>query len=360
MGLTGRLMSAAARRPHVLLAPVPGHASVRRAAEDALDRLGWARAASPAEADVLLCCGPLGPKLATHVEVAWQAMPGPRIRTTLDTTADVEASLAAAAAGLTDVAAQRQDAVARPVPPRSAADAGGRSEAGMGGMGGMEDAHTQHSDTGHGAMRDEDDAAKMHDGGMDSSMDMDMDLPGGLVMADRVEDRDGLRLEGLRLSWGPLLPAWPAGLRLDVLLSGDVLVEAQVRRLDPRPEPDVKPKVRALDALATLLEAAGWHEGALRARRARAAGGTGRITDELLRRLDRARLLRWSLRQLPAPGGGDLVTHLDRLIAAARGGVEVDGVREDELSAALVGLDIGTAHLVVAAYGPLLVVPVHV
>lgn len=357
MGLTGRLLSAAARRPHVLLVPVPGHAPVRWAAEDALDSLGWPRAASPAEADLLLCCGPLGPELAGPVEVAWQAMPGPRVRTTLAATTDVQASLAAATGGLADVAAQRQDAAARPAPPRSAADAEAEGAAGVGSSG-MEGADMQSGDTGHGAMRDEDDAAKMHDGDMD--MDMDMGLPGGWVMADRVEDRDGLRLEGLRLSWGPLLPDWPAGLRLDAVLSGDVLIEAQVRRLDPQPEAAVGQQVWALDALATLLEAAGWSDGALLARRARAAGGTGPLADELLRRLDRARLLRWSLRQLPAPGDGDLVTHLDRLIAAARGGGDLDAVREEELCPALVGLDIGTASLVVAAYGPLLEVPVHV
>ena len=365
MGLTSRLLSAAARRPHVLLVPVPGQASVRRAAEDALDSLGWPRAASPAEADLLLCCGPLGPELAGPVEVAWQSMPGPRVRTTLDTTTDVQAALAAATGGLADVDAQRQDAASRPAPPRSAADAEAEGAAGVG-SDGMEDADVQPGDTGHGAMRDEDDAAKMHDGDMDMDMDgdmdmdMDMDLPGGWVMADRVEDRDGLRLEGLHLSWGPLLPAWPAGLRLDVVLSGDVLVEVQVRRLDPQPEATVTQQVRALDALAMLLAAAGWSDGALLARRARAAGGTGPLADELLRRLDRARLLRWSLRQLPAPGDSELGTHLDRLIAAARGGADLKAAREEELRTALVGLDIGTAHLVVAAYGPLLEVSVHV
>ena len=347
-------MSAAARRPHALLVPVPGHAPVRRAAEDALDSLGWPRAASPAEADVLVCCGRAGQELASHVEVAWQAMPGPRVRMSLCDTTEVQPALVAKAAELIDRAAHRHDAVARQSPPLSAAAAGHDSGPAAGGSGGTDHGATANADMERGAMRDGDDVAKMHDG------DMDMDLPGGLVMADRVEDRDGLRLEGLRLSWGPLLRAWPAGLRLDVVLSGDVLVQAQVRRLDPQPEVDVTQEVGALDALAMLLEAAGWHDGALQARRARAAGGTGRLADELLRRLDRARLLRWSLRQLPAPGDGDLVTHLDRLIAAARGGADVDEVREEELSAALVGLDIGTAHLVVAAYGPLLVVPVHV
>ena len=53
MGLSERLAHAAARRPQVLLVPVPGQRPVRWAAEDALDELGWARATSPAGADVL-------------------------------------------------------------------------------------------------------------------------------------------------------------------------------------------------------------------------------------------------------------------------------------------------------------------
>ena len=321
MGLSATLLSAGARRPHVLVVPVPGHAPVRRAAEDALDSLSWPRAASPAEVDVLVCCGPVGRELAPYVEVAWQAMPGPRVRTSLSATTEVHPALVATAADLASRAAHRDDAAARESPPLSAAAAGDMD---------MSD--------------------------MDMS-DMDMDLPGGLVMADRVEDRDGLRLEGLRLSWGPLLPAWPAGLRLDVVLSGDVLVQAKVHRLDPSPEPAEELRLRALDALALLLSAAGWDDGALAARRARTADGR---TEHLLRRLDKARLLRWSLRQLPAPGGHDLVTHLDRLIAAARNEAKLDGVRDEELTTALVGLDVGTAHVVVAAYGPLLTVPVNV
>lgn len=359
MGLTERLMRSAARRPHVLVVPVPGHAPTLWAAQDALDVLGWPRAASPAGADVLLSCGPLGTDLASHVDVAWEAMPGPRVRTALPGAGQAPAVLAAAAASLADLAAQRRDVVDRPVPRLSAADGGGAGE------------HSDAADAAHGESRhdetDHDDRAVpaggmaegMNTAGMDHSMHMTMDLPGGLTMADRVEDRDGLRLEGLRLSLGPLLPAWPAGLCLDVVLSGDVLVEADVRHLDPQPEPHAAPEVRALDALALLLEAAGWQDGALRARRARAERGSGPATAGLLRRLRRARLLRWSMRRLPGPGGTDLATHLDRLTAVIRGGADLPGTDVRTLTGTLVGLDVGTAHLVVAAHGPLLAVPAH-
>jgi hypothetical protein len=365
VGLTARLLSVAARRPHVLLVPVPGYASVRWAAEDSLDRLGWPRAASPADADVLLCCGSVGPELDSHLRVTWDAMPGPRVRSTVDTATSVDASLTLAAAGLADLPAHRQDAASRPAPALSAADARGDSadpaEMDSGGMdsGGMDSGGMDSGGMEDHAMRDGDDAESMHDDDDNMDMDMDMDMPGGLTMADRVEDRDGLRLEGLHASLGPLLPAWPAGLRLDVVLSGDVLVQAQVRRLDPLPDPAVAPELRALDALAMLLDATGWQDGALRARRGRAAGGAGPAVDDLLRRLVRARLLRWSLRHLPAPGDGDLVRHLDRLTAAVRSGAELGGARDEELATALVGLDVATAHLVVAAYGPLLTVPAH-
>jgi hypothetical protein len=340
MGLTTRLMSAAARRPCVLLVPIPGHTSARWAAEDALDRLGWPQAASPAAADVLLSCGPIGPQLAGLVDVAWDAMPGPRVRTSVSGTEDVDVMLAAAARALTDFAAHRQDARARAAPALSAQDLSpDRDEPPGEGSGGM-DSHM--------------------DMDMDMDMGMDMDLPGGLVMADRVEDRDGLRLEGLHVPLGPLLPAWPAGLRLDAVLSGDVLVEVEVRQLDACVEAAIRPELRALDALAMLLEAAGWQDGALRARVARSNGGAGPRTQDLLRRVQRARLLRWTLRRLPAPGADDLATHLDRLTGAVRGEVELETARVDELQTALVGLDVGTAALVVAAYGPLLAVPTHV
>lgn len=325
MGLSERLAQTAARRPHVLLVPVPGHRAVRWAAEDALDARGWPCACSPADADVLLCCGPPGEQLAEHVDVAWEGLPGPRVRVTVPTAQQAPAALDGAAAGLADVTEQRRDARDRPAPRLGAADRPG--------------------------VKDADDAGM--DMGGDMDMDMDMDLPGGLVMADRVEDRDGLRLEGLNLSLGPILPAWPAGLRLDVVLSGDVITRAEVVRLDARPEPAAPAPVLALDALALLLDVAGWSDGGVRARRARAEGGSGPLTDAVLRRLRQARLLRWSLRGLPAPGGVDLVDHVDLLVSAVRGQSPLpDG--DDLLADAVVGLDVGTAALVAAAHGPLL------
>ena len=362
MGLTDRLAQAAVRRPHVLLVPVPGQRPLRWAAEDALDELGWARAASPAAADVLLCCGDPGRDLAEHIEVAWEGMPGPRARAVAATTDDVAPALRAAVHELADVPGQRQDARTRAAARLSAADRSDAAAEPLDEHGMSSDEHAMSPDDAAETDRDGMDMADAEMGGMDHTMhmDMDMDLPGGLVMADRVEDRDGLRLEGLNLSLGPLLPGWPAGLRLDLLLSGDVLTRADVVWLDRRLEPPAPRAPLALDALAVLLEAAGWSDGALRARRARAAGGSGPATDDLLRRLRRARLLRWSLRGLPAPGGGDLVAHLDRLVAVLRNDAQLPAADDAQLAADVVGLDLGTAALVVAAHAPLQPAPARV
>ncbi|MDN5750212.1 MAG: hypothetical protein L0H64_17155, partial [Pseudonocardia sp.] len=95
---------------------------------------------------------------------------------------------------------------------------------------------------------------------------------GGLPMADRAPDRDGLTLDQLHLSLGPVLADWPAGLAVRLTLQGDVVQSAQVQsaqvevaqvevaqvevaRLPGEPAPaggDV-PAAAALDGLARLL-----------------------------------------------------------------------------------------------------------
>jgi hypothetical protein len=50
-------------------------------------------------------------------------------------------------------------------------------------------------------------AAGHHDMG-----EVDMGMPGGLPMAERGEDRDRLKLDRLHVPLGPVLPDWPAGL----------------------------------------------------------------------------------------------------------------------------------------------------
>ena len=78
----------------------------------------------------------------------------------------------------------------------------------------------------HGGMSGGDHGHAMGDMGMG-----DMGMPGGLPMADRGPDRDGLRLDQLHVPLGPVLPDWPAGLVIRVTLHGDVVQEAEPEAL---------------------------------------------------------------------------------------------------------------------------------
>ena len=48
-------------------------------------------------------------------------------------------------------------------------------------------------------------------------------VPYGRPLAERAEDRDGLKLDQLLVRVGPFLPPWPPGLLLDVRIQGDVI-----------------------------------------------------------------------------------------------------------------------------------------
>jgi hypothetical protein len=48
-------------------------------------------------------------------------------------------------------------------------------------------------------------------------------VPYGRPLAQRADDRDGLKLDQLLVRVGPFLPPWPSGLLLDVRIQGDVL-----------------------------------------------------------------------------------------------------------------------------------------
>ncbi|MEU3629167.1 hypothetical protein [Streptomyces fradiae] len=176
-----------------------------------------------------------------------------------------------------------------------------------------------------------------------------MGVVAGLPMAERADDRDGLRLDRLHVPLGPALPDWPAGLVLHLELQGDVVQRAEVEAV-PAPSPSGpafwnEPWLRAmagdavtvaegaqrrcaahLDSLGRLLGVAGWREAATRARVARDRALDGAPAGEL-RSLVRpfARRVRksWTLRWLTAgvgeqsgvqPGGdvhGRLIAWLD-------------------------------------------------
>jgi hypothetical protein len=162
-----------------------------------------------------------------------------------------------------------------------------------------------------------------------------MEMPGGLPMAERGDDRDGLRLDQLHVSLGPLLADWPAGLILDLTLQGDVLQHVEVRtRTSQHGEGSwwSRPWRRAiagepvtvgeaarwraaadLDSLGRFLSVAGWADAATTARRLRdrlLAGGQvdAPVVGRFARVVDRSRVLAWSTRGLGVAADGDDVT----------------------------------------------------
>ena len=365
MDLAGWLLRVAAARPHVFVAAAPGQTLARLRLEAEIGRRDWPFAPSPADADLLVVVGRPGPQLAVVVETIWGQMPAPRARvgvTATTGTADVAAALDAAVRELADAGAQRRDPSPEPA------------------VGFVAETHR---DPGQGH----------HDG---------PGMPGDIPMADLGDDRDGLMLDALHVPLGPLLPDWPAGLVLRLVLQGDVIREAEVEVLDPpadagcfwaepaqraaRGEPvtlgEVARRTAAghLDGLSRFLGVAGWADPGARARLLRDALLAGHPVEGLLpelrdlaARVRRSRTLRWLVRGIPAGDDdvdGCLTTRLSALGASLdaledtrpAGGVEPAVVRRlavgrpvttaDELAAALVGAEFAAARLVVAALDP--------
>ncbi|MDN4175803.1 hypothetical protein QWY28_22775, partial [Nocardioides sp. SOB77] len=241
---------------------------------------------------------------------------------------------------------------------------GGMDHGGMdhGGMdhGGMDHGGMDHGGMDHGGM----DHGGMDHGGMDLS-------PGGIPLAEGGEDRDGLEMDVLNVRLGPVLPHWPAGLVVHCSLQGDVIVDARAELLDEADHHDGGSvgTARRLDNIAALLALTGWDGAAVEARRLRNdaledTDAVNRGVGRLRRRVRRSRALRWSLRGLrpltgdavqeqglPADAAGDtydrLIGMLDR--AAATGAVEARTLSTDQLAAAVIGLDLAAARLVVAS-----------
>jgi hypothetical protein len=310
--LTGALLRAGAARPHVLAVTMPGATAVRLAAEEQLRRRGWPTAMTPADADILLVAGNAVGPLTEVVEATWQAMPAPRARAAAARPGEVGEALEAARARLSDRAAQQVlAAAARPGPVRQ-------------GHGGM--------DHGHGGM-DHGSMDHGHGGG-------GMDMPGGLPMADRGDDRDGLRLDQLHVPLGPVLPDWPAGLALRLTLQGDVVQHAEAEVLgggggsfwdEPwrraaagehvtTAEASRRGAAAHLDSLARFLAVAGWDAAAPAGRRLRddvlAGAQSGRLrrdTGRFARRVARSRVLAW------LTGGLGVLTAADAAAAGVTG-----------------------------------------
>ncbi|WP_219420380.1 hypothetical protein [Pseudonocardia nigra] len=196
-----------------------------------------------------------------------------------------------------------------------------------------------------------------------------MEMPGGLPMADLGEDRDGLMLDRLHVPLGPVLPDWPPGLVVRVVLQGDVIQEAEVEVLDaPAASPFwLEPGwavVRELDALARFLSVAGWADEAARARRIRDDLMAGMPVEQkapsvmtLVGRVRRSRTLRWLVRRIGA-GDVDVAVRLERRLAAVQAAVtgprapDVPRAAVDDLPDLLVGTEFAAARLIVAVLDP--------
>ncbi|MFD1538101.1 hypothetical protein [Nonomuraea guangzhouensis] len=271
-------------------------------------RRGWAVALSPGEASLVVVCGVPGEELAEAIRVVWEGVVSPRAFVELPSEATPEVvagALDGAVVALGDEPGQRRDAAGRQSRswPQEPTDRGGMDHSGMD-HGGM------HGDMGAGG----------HEHHMGS--------PGGVAMAERGPDRDGLKLDRLHVPLGPVLVDWPSGLVVETVLQGDVIQRATVRVVggvaggvsfwdEPwvaasegraavtRGEAERRRAASHLDSLGRLLAVAGWPSAALHARWLRdrtlaqdSRADLSRDHARFARRVRRSRILAWMLRDV--------------------------------------------------------------
>jgi len=340
VGLSDVLARYAARRAHVLIVETPGSWIVRARLERQLIQRGWCLGLTPADADVLAVCGMPGPDLTSVVNRLWDQMPGPRVRTDLDETTDIAQALDVIAGQLADTESHREDAAQRDHEPQATNDENAMD----------------HGDMDHG--------------------DMEM-APDGIPLAEGEDDRDGLEMDVLHLRLGPVLPHWPAGLVLSCTVNGDVISHADGSMIDDAGDvgPHTPRPAWRADNLARFLALAGWDDAAALARRVRdeqlASSSSPEIDaslERLRRQVTQSRTLRWSLRGLRPLTSQDLDAHdlprhlegdtwdrlmsmLTRAVDAAADETRVQAPRlsPTSVAAAVVGLDLATARLVIAS-----------
>jgi len=361
---------------HVLLVEAPGNRALRIGFEAVTAAAGHVLAIHPAESDVLLVCGTPGPELHTVIDRVWDQMPYPKHRATLTSPDEITAVLTTAQKALADRGAQRSAARENTIDHTDGQDLDDHEP---------DDEHSdhEHPDDEHSSHEHPDDVdhadadESMHDHGMTMgghehmSMDhMSMSGPGGYPLADGADDRDGLEMDVLHRRLGPVLPAWPAGVVLDVTLAGDTITVASAAMVDADAdvngddhgpmEPGNVASI-ALDQAAQVLAVAGWDAAAARTLRIRDLAATGRRDQArerirpLHRRIERSVMLRWSLRGLQVRPGVDVRTvllgRLERADAALNGRrpEPEPATTVDEIPALVEGRDMGSARLVVAA-----------
>ncbi|GAB3252401.1 hypothetical protein GCM10027562_12880 [Arthrobacter pigmenti] len=208
----------------------------------------------------------------------------------------------------------------------------------------------------------------------------------GLAMAGTAPDRDGLELDELKVTLGPVLPGWPTGLVLKASMQGDVLTDVSLSWVDgvsaasPGQPADSEAAVPAVDALAWFLLVAGWPWAARQARSARTALSSGnaaetrrgqRMAAAVARRITRSRSLAWSVRGMgyydagatndthpsveEAPlsrrRSGDVLDRVRVLAAvAAQEEFSFNRVDPERIEFLLEGIELAAARLIVASF----------
>ncbi len=236
MVLIRRLRRFAFDRPHLFLLQAANGTAARLAVEAWARTHGWPITVTPLDADVVVVCGTSSPPLAALVARVIAGVPAPRAVVTVTGDGrhdELESLLVAARETLWEWPPQRETTLAAPpddADEQHTEDQDADDE--HAGMDHAEDGGTDHG-TDHDMDRDPDhgtdhgtdqmDHAAMGHGDMDMAMEA-----AGLPLAERAPDRDGLTLDVLHTPLGPLLAAWPAGLKLTLTLQGDVAQSAEV------------------------------------------------------------------------------------------------------------------------------------
>ncbi|PXY16688.1 hypothetical protein BAY59_38345 [Prauserella coralliicola] len=365
--------------PRPLVVTVPGGTEARLAVERCVRERAWGTAFSPAEANILVVAGVAGHALEPLVEQLWGLIPAPRTRVDVQAANDAPRELDVAVSALHNVDYQHKQAT-------EALSAGDRpeSEAGRQEHGSHAEHRSHHSapsGSGHAEQDQQQHGHHEHHGHHGHDMD-GMQLAGGVPMAGRADDRDGLTLDQLHVPLGPLLPLWPPGLVVRTKLQGDVIQQAAVEVLgigDARGDafwlrPGRPLKARWLDASAALLAIAGWADAAAVARRLRDQVLTGTPQAEIAgpirrwgRQVRRSRTLPWLLTGVgqvpdkpstPRALAGDALTRLYRWVdslADPKTSVASPDVADgtpwavDVLPSVLEGRELATARLIVAS-----------
>ena len=319
--------------PRVLLLTAPGGTAARLAVERLVRERGWHLVMSPAQANTLVVAG-ADHRFEEYVRRVWDAVPAPRVRVDVPAAAEAEHELAAVPGMLHDTERQRAEATRAGSSPEQTAHAD-MPEAGHG----NHSEHANHSEHGgHGGH-----------GGHDHHMS-GMEMPGGVPMADRAEDRDGLTLDQLHVPLGPALPLWPTGLIVHTRLQGDVIQHASVELLGHHDSFWSRhPGAHRLDSCYRLLALAGWEDAAATAQRLRddALAGNDPDVRRWASRVRRSRTLRWLLSGVGmAPEGDDALDRLYQWLSAEPSGTQWT---VDALPPLLEGAELATARLIVAS-----------